>query len=73
MSKGERNRRRRTEPRSIGEILAASDGATIPGVGCGYCNAYQTVRAYTYGTSIHRITVHHDEWCTFWQARRAAS
>lgn len=67
------NRRRlRPPPRPQHPItaqLAALDGAQIPG-GCEHCNAYQTVRANADGPDVHRITVHHDDWCPWWAARR---
>jgi hypothetical protein len=50
-------------------ILGALDGAQIPG-GCDHCGAYQTVQAHAYGPDLHKITVHHDDRCPWYRARR---
>lgn len=34
----------------------------IPG-GCDSCDAYQTVETNHYGPGMHRLDVHHDNWC----------
>lgn len=57
-----RRRLRPTNPASM--TIRAADGATIPG-GCEHCDAYQTVHADYWGPDLHRITMHHDNWCPF--------
>jgi hypothetical protein len=66
------NRRKLRNPRPqnpVSAALSAIDGARIPG-GCGQCNAYQTIRAHADGPDVHRITVHHDDWCPWYQSRK---
>lgn len=68
------NRRRLKPPRPqhpASAQLAALDGIRVPG-GCGRCDAYQTVHAHADGPDLHRITVHHDDSCPWWAARRSA-
>lgn len=65
MSKGARNRQRRRDlPPSnpVSQSVRRQDGATILG-GCDRCDAYQVVGADHYGANLHRIAIHHDEWC----------
>lgn len=42
--------------------IAALDGLRLPG-GCTDCNADQELSTNWGGAGIHRITIHHDEWC----------
>jgi hypothetical protein len=53
---------KKTNPASA--AIRAMDGARIPG-GCDRCDAYQTIHADHYGPDMHRILVHHDDWCPF--------
>jgi hypothetical protein len=54
----------RKRPKStISEVLAALDGACIPG-GCDTCDAYQQVVAHADGLpNVTRIKITHDAWC----------
>lgn len=45
-------------------------GDQIPG-GCDTCDAYQTIKTVKPG--IHKITVHHDDWCPTLRAMNARS
>lgn len=63
------NRRKLKPQHPVSAQVAALDGAHIPG-GCGHCDAYQTINAHGYGPDVHRITVHHDDWCPWWTARQ---
>jgi hypothetical protein len=65
------NRRRlpATPQNPANAIIASLDGAQVPG-GCDHCDAYQTVRAHADGPGLHKITVHHDEWCPWWRRTR---
>lgn len=46
----------------LGEVFRAMEGVRVPG-GCEHCDAYQTIEANYWGSRIHRICVHHDDWC----------
>lgn len=52
---------------TLRELFGDLAGMRIPS-GCDCCNAYQTMRTDEPG--IHRITVHHDDWCPDWQRRQ---
>ena len=68
------NKRRLRRPRPQNPVsaqLAALNGARIPG-GCDHCDAYQTIHAHRHGPDVHSITVHHDDSCPWWAARRPA-
>jgi hypothetical protein len=49
-----------TPKEPIRDLLAALDGASLPG-GCDDCDAYQTVE--TEGGGVTVLTVHHDAAC----------
>ncbi|MCT2282370.1 hypothetical protein M3G91_32710 [Micromonospora chalcea] len=51
---------RRTAPAAT--LIRSLNGARIPG-GCHTCDAYQTIHADAHGPGLHRIAVHHDDWC----------
>jgi hypothetical protein len=55
-----------TAPEPIHDLLAALDGAHIPG-GCDDCDAYQTLE--TEGSGVSVLTVHHDASCPRWNER----
>ncbi len=65
------NRRRIKKPKQnpVNAQITALDGAEIPG-GCTHCNAVQIVRANADGPGLHKMTVHHDDWCPWWTAAR---
>jgi hypothetical protein len=63
-----RRRLRPTNPASM--LIRAHDGAHIPG-GCDHCNAYQVVHADYWGRDLHRLAIHHDDWCPWFTARKA--
>jgi hypothetical protein len=65
------NRRRIRPQHPASATLAALDGQQIRG-GCDHCDAVQEIRANADGADLHKITVHHDSWCPWWQARRPA-
>jgi hypothetical protein len=52
------------------QILAALDGAEIPG-GCEDCDVYQTTSVDVY--RIGHITVHHDDDCPWLNARESSN
>jgi hypothetical protein len=62
-----RRRLRRTNPASM--LIRRHDGARILG-GCDHCNAYQVVHADYYGPDPHRLAIHHDDWCPWFEARK---
>jgi hypothetical protein len=51
-------------------LIRRQDGARIPG-GCDHCNAYQVVHADYWGPDLHRLAIHHDDWCPWFTARKA--
>jgi hypothetical protein len=63
-----RRKLRPTNPASM--MIRANDGARILG-GCDHCDAYQVVHADYYGPDLHRLAIHHDEWCPSFTARKA--
>lgn len=58
------NRRRLRPTNPVSMLIRSQDGAKIPG-GCEQCDAYQTVQSDYYGPDLHRLAVHHDDWCPF--------
>jgi hypothetical protein len=66
------NRKRlpRQEQHPASAILAAADGARIPG-GCGHCDAYQVIHAQAGHPNVHLIRVYHDDWCPFLAGRQS--
>lgn len=63
-----RRRLRPTNPASM--LIRAHDGARILG-GCDHCNAYQVIHADYWGRDLHRLAIHHDDWCPWFTARKA--
>jgi hypothetical protein len=64
-----RRRLRPTNPASM--LIRRHDGARIPS-GCDHCCAYQVVHADYYGPDLHRLAIHHDDWCPWFTAVRSA-
>lgn len=68
MSKTQKGRcgpRPEPNPNPVTDLLAALDGARIPG-GCAHCDAYQVVQAHALGErNLHFVSVYHDAWCPF--------
>jgi hypothetical protein len=60
---------RKKLPASVGEQLAAKDGARIAG-GCNTCNAVQVVTAHEWGRNVQRVTIAHDSWCPGYRRMR---
>jgi hypothetical protein len=59
------------DPNPVSDLIAAMDGARIPG-GCDSCNAYQLVKAHALGSrNFHLIEVYHDDWCPELAAHQA--
>jgi hypothetical protein len=46
----------------IADLLRALGDLRIYG-GCDHCDAYQTAHPDHWGPGLHRITIHHDDWC----------
>ncbi len=63
------NRRKLPATNPASMLIRAQDGARIPG-GCDHCDAYQTITADKWGPNAHGITVHHDDWCPWLNARQ---
>lgn len=63
------NRRELPPQNPASAMIAAMDGARVPG-GCDYCDAYQVVRAMQGHPNLHTVSVCHDDWCPWWQARQ---
>lgn len=59
-----------TNPASL--LIRRQDGARIPG-GCQHCDAYQVVHADFFGPDLHRLSVHHDDWCPWFNGRGSAA
>jgi len=56
------NRRKLRPQNPVSAMIAALDGARIPG-GCGTCDAYQVVSAMQGHPDVHMIGVFHDDDC----------
>lgn len=69
MSKRSGKGRRPPPSTAFTDLFGPLDGAQIPG-GCEHCDAYQTVTPIESGA--WKMTVHHDDWCPWWTARRAS-
>jgi hypothetical protein len=50
------------KPNPVSEMIAALDGAEIPG-GCDECDAFQVVHARAGHRDVHVIRVFHDDDC----------
>ena len=68
MSNGRPFRRQLTPTEdAVAQVLGSLEGAEIPG-GCDHCSAFQTASPVEAG--VWRVTVHHDDTCSWWVARQ---
>jgi hypothetical protein len=54
----------------LDDLIAQTEDQPIEG-GCDRCDAYSTVEAISPG--VYSMAVHHDDWCPFLRARKAAN
>jgi hypothetical protein len=54
----------------LDDLFQQIEDQPVPG-GCDRCDAYQTVTEVEPG--VHSLTVHHDDWCPFWRARKSGA